>query len=334
MRRDDAGAVLVLVSIMMVVLLGMGALVVDVGQLYAERRELQNGADAAALAVAQDCADGDCLDETATARTYANANAHDGQAGIQEVCGSGPGLVACATPPAGVPATSWVKVKTVTPDDNKVDFVFAPVLGHDAGKAGATAITAWSAAGRASTIPVTFSVCEFKALGGSLDGSTFPSKQDYVYTHGTDPSHNCKLKSNGQDLPGGFGWLVHDEATCKVTIDADDTVGSETGNDTECKDHLPSWRGADVLIPLYDATSGGGSGGSYHIVGFAAFSVQAYCLGGKTEWYSTPKDPKGKNWPKCSTNRWFFGEFTHFVASAGGTGGGTDFGVTAIEMIG
>ena len=58
---DDRGAVLVWVALMLVVLLGIGALVIDVGALYAERRQLQNGADAAALAVAADCAEGDCL---------------------------------------------------------------------------------------------------------------------------------------------------------------------------------------------------------------------------------------------------------------------------------
>ena len=47
---------------MLVALIGVGALVIDVGRLYVERRDLQNGADAAALAVAQDCAAGDCLD--------------------------------------------------------------------------------------------------------------------------------------------------------------------------------------------------------------------------------------------------------------------------------
>ncbi len=101
-RRDDAGAVIVWVALMMVVLLGMGALVIDVGQLYAERRELQNGADAAALAVAQDCAGGDCLDETATAGTYADDNAHDG-AGQRSTRSAdrAPGSPACATPPAG-----------------------------------------------------------------------------------------------------------------------------------------------------------------------------------------------------------------------------------------
>ena len=65
---------------------------IDVGALYAERRQLQNGADAAALAVAEDCAEGDCLDEMATAKTYADSNAKDDAANVDEVCGSGPGL--------------------------------------------------------------------------------------------------------------------------------------------------------------------------------------------------------------------------------------------------
>ncbi len=35
-------------------------MVIDVGQLYQERAELQNGADAAALAVAKSCISGTC----------------------------------------------------------------------------------------------------------------------------------------------------------------------------------------------------------------------------------------------------------------------------------
>ena len=56
----DEGVVLVWVALMLVVLVGMGALVIDIGALYVEKRELQNGADAAALAVARDCVEGDC----------------------------------------------------------------------------------------------------------------------------------------------------------------------------------------------------------------------------------------------------------------------------------
>ncbi len=59
------------------VLTGMGALVVDVGQLYQERAELQNGADAAALGVAKSCALGTCTLAAAgqVAGQLADANA-------------------------------------------------------------------------------------------------------------------------------------------------------------------------------------------------------------------------------------------------------------------
>ena len=51
------------------VLFGMGALVIDVGQLYQNRAELQNGADAGALAVAKSCAQGTCTPSIAAAST-------------------------------------------------------------------------------------------------------------------------------------------------------------------------------------------------------------------------------------------------------------------------
>jgi Flp pilus assembly protein TadG len=56
-NNSERGAVVVLVSILLVtgVLVGFGALVVDTGQIYSERAQLQNGADAAALAVALGC---------------------------------------------------------------------------------------------------------------------------------------------------------------------------------------------------------------------------------------------------------------------------------------
>lgn len=49
-RKNDEGAVAVLVAVMLVVLLGMAALAVDAGALYSERRQMQTAADAAVLA--------------------------------------------------------------------------------------------------------------------------------------------------------------------------------------------------------------------------------------------------------------------------------------------
>ena len=54
----ERGAAAVLVAFSMVVLLGFAALAVDVGAMYAEKTQLQNGADATALAIAGDCAKG------------------------------------------------------------------------------------------------------------------------------------------------------------------------------------------------------------------------------------------------------------------------------------
>ncbi|MGH2746232.1 MAG: pilus assembly protein TadG-related protein, partial [Thermoleophilaceae bacterium] len=50
--REDRGAVLVLVALMLPVLIGVGGLVVDVGNWFAHKRHLQVQADAGALAAA------------------------------------------------------------------------------------------------------------------------------------------------------------------------------------------------------------------------------------------------------------------------------------------
>ena len=63
------------------VLLGLGAMVIDVGQLYQERAELQNGADAAALAVAKSCALGTCAAQPGTAQLRQRERQADGGGG-------------------------------------------------------------------------------------------------------------------------------------------------------------------------------------------------------------------------------------------------------------
>src|SRR4051812_46260729 len=52
-RNGERGQVLVIAALMMTALVGFTALVVDVGDAYAQRRLVQNAADAAALAGAR-----------------------------------------------------------------------------------------------------------------------------------------------------------------------------------------------------------------------------------------------------------------------------------------
>jgi len=51
-KESERGAVAVMVALLLVVLLGFGALAIDASMLYAQKIQLQNGSDAAALAIA------------------------------------------------------------------------------------------------------------------------------------------------------------------------------------------------------------------------------------------------------------------------------------------
>jgi hypothetical protein len=109
-QRRDRGAAALIVCMLFVTgtLFGCAALTVDLGRLSAERRELQNGADAVALAMAADCIKGvSCSSTTSTvlsaAKNLASQNALDTQTAIARasgignpICGTFPGLASCA----------------------------------------------------------------------------------------------------------------------------------------------------------------------------------------------------------------------------------------------
>ncbi len=71
---SERGATLVYVALIMVVLLAFVALAVDVGHLYAERRHMQNAADAGALAGAYELCFGTASAWETTAESYATTN--------------------------------------------------------------------------------------------------------------------------------------------------------------------------------------------------------------------------------------------------------------------
>ena len=218
---------------MMVVLVGMGALVIDIGAHYVERRELQNGADAAALAVAKDCVEGDCGSGGGSTRAqqYANLNANDGTSALDPStpCGVGPGLTACSgSAPGGVSgATGWVRVGTSTKTSDgssEVSFLLAPIISSLTGKTvKASAVAAWGPPQEASTLPFTFSVCEFWNLvpEGVPEGEDFPENTVTVYSKaGGGPNNEivpeCDSRSpSGGTVEGGFGWLDVSGGSCR-----------------------------------------------------------------------------------------------------------------------
>src|SRR3990172_587965 len=74
-RRGERGQALILFVLALAVLLGFVALAIDVGLAFQERRNAQNGADAAALAAAEDLRDGaGTVAAVATAQSYLAAH--------------------------------------------------------------------------------------------------------------------------------------------------------------------------------------------------------------------------------------------------------------------
>jgi Flp pilus assembly protein TadG len=129
-RRDrDQGAVATVLAALLAggVVMGMGAVVIDVGQLYVEREQLQTGADAASMAVALSCIRGNtCTNaaQTATAVSYAGKNAGGDQKAAAQICLNNTGCpspwntaITCPamfTPPAGQSIGKYVEVRTST----------------------------------------------------------------------------------------------------------------------------------------------------------------------------------------------------------------------------
>ena len=339
-RADrDEGAVLVIVAVIMVALLGIGALVIDLGALHVERRELQNGADAAALAIAQDCAGGNCGTAFGTAKQFADFNAKDKHSNVDDVCGFGPGLQDCDDPPpSGVSAAhGWVRVttSTQTPDDgDQVNFLLAPVMGALTGKTvHATAEAAWGPLGGLATIPLAISECEYDAF---FDGDPEPGVAFTVYSHTSKMVKVCDIRSPGKYVPGGFGWLKEKE--CVATVSLGPVLG-DSGSDFPCDlaakkggtSPLESWlESEELLLPVFsDSVPPTKVGGEifYTVVGFVSFKLQGYRVSGAAA-HPLP-DPPCKNPERCIS-----GIFKDFTTLSSGEFGGGNFGVTVVKMVG
>jgi Flp pilus assembly protein TadG len=247
MTGNEDGAVAVMTALLMVVLLGMSAIVVDIGMLYAERAQLQSGADAAALAIAQDCAAGHCGDYVATATRLANANANDDHS---------------AAAPVIAGNTVTVQTSTLTRDGGTaVRHWFAPILGIDSTRVAAVAKASWGSPSKATVFPFTAPKCKFDQA---------PTDTEIWIT-----SLSTCTGSSGTTLPGAFGWLDEDgKKNCRASVDIDQIIiGGAPGKSGPQNCDID---GTTILLPVYDQKSGQGNNVTYGIYGFAAFRVTAH----------------------------------------------------------
>ena len=359
-ERGDDGAVVVLVAILLAVgmISGLLVLVADVGQLYVERRVVQNGADAAALAVAQRSADLPAgaipvVEAQALSRGMAGANAQDAVTRVQSVCGTD-GLGTCSalstawTDCQSVPADvrHFVRVRTSTELPGGQTFltpIFAGALADDAEpglSAGACAQSAW---GPATRVPITFPLL-LPVCPGTLEG-------DPVWIADFDPNEpdftaGDRCVMGDQSFTGvtkGFalGSFEGVPRTCTdpVTVGIGDVIPVETSVTQWCGTSVESAldpliaSGEATLVPVVGAHANQGQGQYlFTVLSFKSFTLLGYKVknasGGQApspNWAGTPCHRSAKR--SC-----LYGTFGPAVVT-GGIGGGPDLGVRAVALL-
>lgn len=284
LARQERGANAVLIAFLIVPMLGLGALALDVSAQHAEHTQLQHGADAAAVAVAFDCANDATAcggSSDATAEGYLDGN-------------------------GAIPVDGEATV-VIEPTDQTVNVTASADFPHflaslidtdgdpTSTKVSTDATAAWGYVGGGKFIPLAIAECEIErgiADAGSI-GTPFKLLTDATPSGGGSgpPAPN---PCSDADYPGGFSWL--DDDNCQVTLNPDNVAEGTPGNNTGgtgCPvDFLHDLLGETVLVALYDhvdGLTGSGSHGDYTISKFAAFHITGYSAvlpgGGATREY-------------------------------------------------
>ncbi|KQN95028.1 pilus assembly protein TadG-related protein [Arthrobacter sp. Leaf69] len=328
----ERGATGVLVAVMMLVLIGAGAMAVDVGQIYAERAQLQNAADAGAMAAAQQChsTPTECSAKALVwAQDMTGGNSNDGATTVDSVDLSVPNQVTVVT--STLNGTSGAGFLTK---------MFASALNAPPVTVGARATAVIEPLGGATAFPLAISDCQYDLSGAEDTGDI----QLIKYKPG---SGTC-TSTSGHVIPGGFGWLDHTGGPCLAATDADDTVPTDTGANypgacdatvTAWKNTIASGGTVEATFPVYDDAGGTGHGGWFHIRGYATFRLigWAFSGGGSPEVFRATMPWVGVPANACTGScRGIIGQFVKFesIDSAGGSGGtGSDLGSVDIRLI-
>lgn len=348
----ERGVIAPLSAILMVVLIGMAAFAVDVATMYSEHAQLQNGADSAALSIAQACA----ATPPTAASTAACANPKDDAAPLAKGNAvDGSSHVLAATVNGGT-----VDVTTQSEDaagNKHFSLVFARVLGIDTADIGASAQAQFGGIAAADVVPLTFSQCEADP--------TFVEGLQFFPTHGStiseSPPYNCTHQSSsGHELPGGFGWLQDPNSNCSLRVDVNNPwVEARPGNspDGSCATMLNGWgarldtgKTVEILIPIFDTAcpDKGGTGvdpcadspygKSFRIEAFAQISLRGWNLSGSNAlpWYYMTPDAKvlEKDLKLKGSDRGIFGEFIRKVnlTEAATLGGPTTYDALGVQL--
>jgi Flp pilus assembly protein TadG len=313
--RSDHGQATVLTVLFLVVLLGMAALVLDIGSWYRADRATQSTADAAALAGAQ-ALPGDSATANTLALQYATKNGGLGSGGV--------------TFSSKIVANDTIKVtvKRAAPT------FFAKIFGKNTVTVGSTATArseGVSAVKYVAPIVVHYKHPLLNCKGPASKPTCAP---DFGPTHPTTLDLEDLHKPGGGSGSGAFGLLNLNYGDPDGNIGAgtladwllngyDDelplgtyySAPSANFNNSQFQSSLTAVIGKEVLFPVYRLLTGPGSNAKYDIIGWVGFVITSFNTGGSSGTLT--------------------GYFTSYTASGvqATTGGNPYFGVHKVELV-
>ena len=253
----ESGQALIQVAISMLVLLAFVALATDVGSLYAERRKMQNAADAGALAGAMVL----CVDGEAAARTSAfnMALANGAQLQAADI------TIDLANGLVSVPVSTTAH--SIFARLMNISFATSDVRARATAKCG-TINSIGSGA-----MPIIVQNINF-IKGDTYDLLDPLSPGNFGWLTWEGPVNEPYLEA---ELQGRKSSDLYVDGAVPNRISVGDFVQGLTGYSNGVKDDIINLQGQTITILVYDFTnSRGGSNTDYHVVGFAQFELGPY----------------------------------------------------------
>ena len=304
--HDERGQAIVLVVLSLAVVMGMSALVLDVGAWYRTDRRLQATADAAALAGAQKLPR-DPAGAQSLALSYANDNGGN-------VLSSDITITSTYSP------NDTISVKAAKTESG----VFSKVLGINSANIKANAKVRVDSPASARHVAPMVVHCDHPLIK-NCDGKGNPK---------FGPGNPTKMLYDTMGAPGAFGMLnlsggsgtpgTSEQAEWILRgFDRSLELGMYNSNpgakfsSAQIQGALEDRLGTVLLFPVFRSLTGTGSNAKYDIIGWIGFHLTGYTMHGH--------------------NAELEGYFTEFIAqgilASKGPGSPSTFGVTSIQLI-
>lgn len=275
--RSETGQATVLTAVFFVVLLGMAALVLDVGSWYHADRSAQATADAAALAGAQ------ALPSSPSgAGTLAVQYADKNGGGV-----SGPNVSVSS----GVMANDTIRVTLTRPASG----VFTKLFGVRTVTVGAKATARAGLMSEAKYVaPIGVNLAHPKLKGttscpcfGNGNLTTLPLGKTGV--PGGFDVINVDSSHGGTGPSTLAGWILKGLDAYMPLGDYYSDAGAKW-NSSRIGNALDKRIGTELLFPVYDIVHGSGANAQYHVVGWVGFHLTAHeehgSSGSITGWFT------------------------------------------------